>query len=135
MRKVKLLLAGLGIAIALTSTPVHAQKIKFTLTVTRNGQKEDNVSKRNPKNDNEQYAYVTLSSFFVSVTMLIKSAKCDQRDYAETEEKAVTGSMVGQKMKLHYTSKAKAYEDYRLRGRYGILSLSGSLNAQGNYNS
>lgn len=137
MRNFKRIIAASLLALTVFTIPVKADTSTFTLTVTKNGQYGDALSKRTLKAGGasfEKKFYVTNETFNGKGTMNVTSINLNNskiQSYPKSLNSATKG--IKDKKGTEYKSYAPANQYYYLKAVYGSGAIEDSLNATGRY--
>lgn len=134
MKNIKKIICSLVLGTSLLGigTTAYADTTNFTLTLTRSGANEDNISKRTIKAGGSSWE----NRFYVTPTYYSNVGSIYARSFKLYEE-GVNSETVILDQRGTYSDKYKSYARpnayYFLRGSYRSSSNNNSINVQGRY--
>lgn len=134
MNKFKKIAAITCIAMAALTVPASAATTSFTLTVTKDGQNQNPISKRTEKAGGSRYekkCYVTTQTFSGNGSMLVQSVKYHE-ERIKSGKIILNRNTIGKTLTARYTE-APENKYYYLKATYGSGLFERSLNATGRY--
>lgn len=135
-RKIKSIICLMAICVCMLGTTLvaHADTSNFTLTVTRNGTNEDNMSKRTLKDGGSSYEnkfYCTSTSYAGTTgTISVKSVKLYDTDVESNSINFGTAAL--KSANANYKSYARSGDYYYLKGRF-VASTGSTVKMLGRY--